>query len=110
MSEIELGRFFEACAGSETMMARYEAMPLPDLIFAARCSGFDIRGQDFGKLVGGMEVWRITVADGEDIAAASKLWRHMWGRSHLAYVVKELWGGMDPEARTALVTGNGSNG
>jgi hypothetical protein len=110
MSAVELGRFFEACADSEAIMARYEAMPLPDLIFAARCSGFDIRGEDFVKLVGGMELWRITVADGEEISAANTLWRHMWGRSHLAYVVKELWGRMDPEARTALLTGDGSDG
>lgn len=91
-------------------MARYEVMALPDLIFAARCSGFDIRGEDFGPLVGGMEVWRITVADGEDIGAASTLWRHMWGRSRLAYVVQELWGHMDAQTRAALVTGDDRDG
>lgn len=110
MSAAELGRFFDACAQSDAMLARYEQMPLPDLIFAARCWGYDIRGEDFGQLIGGMEVWRIVEADGEEIGAESRLWRQMWGRSRLAYVVQELWVRMDPQARATLVMGVGKDG
>ena len=103
MSVAELGRFFAHCATSPDVIARYEKMALPDLIFAARCEGFSLEARDFGTLIGGMEVWRSTVADHQAIDAKSRLWRAMWGRSRLDYVVRELWEGMDPAARAALV-------
>lgn len=105
MSVAELDRFFALCASTPAVLARYEGMALPDLMFAARCDGFALQPGDFGALIGGMEVWRITVADGQAIDGESRLWRAMWGRSRLDYVVHELWAPMDPAARAALVTG-----
>lgn len=104
MSVAELGRFFAHCASTPAVLARYEPMALPDIMFAARCDGFDLAVADFGVLIGGMEVWRITVADCQPIDGKSRLWIAMWGRSRLDYVVRELWMPMDPVARGALVS------
>lgn len=107
MSISELGRFLAVCASRPPVLARYEPMALPDLMFAARCDGFDLAPEDFGALIGGLEVWRITVADGQTIDGESRLWRAMWGRSRLDYVVNELWAPMPPAARDALMAGAG---
>ncbi len=104
MSVSELARFLEHCSDRPDVLARYERMALPDLMFAARCDGFDLRTGDFGTLIGGMEVWRITVADGQPIDGESRLWRAMWGRSRLDYIVHELWAPMDAVARNTLVS------
>lgn len=105
MSLAELGRFLTQCVQDPGFQARYEVLPLSDLIFAARCEGYQLQPKDFGGLIGGMEVWRITVADGQAIDAASALWRRMWGRTRLDYVAHELWAAMDPAARAALLKG-----
>jgi hypothetical protein len=105
MSTAELSRFLAACANSRAMLERYEPMALPDLIFSARCYGYDIQPGDFGTVIGGLEVRRIIDVDKQGIGADSTLWRHMWGRSRLAYVVDELWAKTDDTVREALLTG-----
>jgi hypothetical protein len=105
MSMSELGRFLDACADSPVMLARYESMPLPDLLFAARCAGYNIGVGDFGPLVGGLEVHRIMTLDKQEIGADNTLWLHMWGRSRLAYVTHELWRKTAPAVRATLMEG-----
>ena len=43
--------------------------------------------------------------DRQQIDASSTLWRHMWGRSRLAYVAHELWATTDPAVRATLMEG-----
>lgn len=105
MSLPELGRFLQACVDAPDMLARYESMPLPDLVFAARCAGYGIGVGDFGPLIGGLEVHRIMTTDRQQIDATSTLWRTMWGRSRLAYVTHELWAKTDAGVRTTLMEG-----
>ena len=106
MSLTEAARFFDDCRASPEMMARFDTMPLPDILFAAKCAGYDFQVEDLSTLIGGMEVWRIMTEDGQEIGAESSLWLRMWGRSRLDYVVKELWSKMDLIARDELVAGD----
>jgi hypothetical protein len=105
MSLPELGRFLQDCVDTPDMLARYESMPLPDLVFALRCAGYDIGGGDFGPLVGGLEGHRIITLDRQQFDASSTLWQLMWGRSRLAYVVHELWARTDTAVRATLMEG-----
>ena len=97
--------FFEKCAVQPKMLARYETMPVPDMLFAASCEGYTFNVEDLGKLIGGMEVWRIMQVDKQEINGESALWRYMWGRSRLDYVVKELWLKTDAATRKSLIDG-----
>ena len=55
MSVRNAALFFEKCAVQPKMLARYETMPVPDMLFAASCEGFTFNVEDLGKLIGGME-------------------------------------------------------
>ena len=106
MSVKNAARFFEKCAAQPKMLARYETMPLPDMLFAASCEGYSFNVGDLSKLIGGMEVWRIMQVDKEEIDGQSTLWCHMWGRSRFDYVVNELWSKTDEVTRKSLIDGD----
>ncbi len=97
--------FFQKCADQPDLLVRYEKLPVPDMIFAARCDGYSFDVGDLGKLIGGMEVARIMQVDKQEINGESTLWRFMWGRSRLDYVVNELWRKTDDATRRTLMEG-----
>ena len=105
MSVKNAALFFEKCAAQPKMLARYEIMPVPDMLFAASCEGYAFNVDDLSKLIGGMEVWRIMQVDKQEINGESTLWRYMWGRSRLDYVVNELWSKTDEATRKSLIDG-----
>jgi hypothetical protein len=86
----ETARFLECCLSDPDLMARYEGKPLPDLVLQARCDGYAFGPSDLSRIIGDMEVWAIVTVAAEQIDASSSLWRRMWGRSRLDYVVREL--------------------
>ena len=105
MSVKNAALFFAKCAVQPEMLARYETMPIPDMLFAASCEGYTFNFDDLGKLIGGMEVWRIMQVDKQEINGESTLWGYMWGRSRLDYVVNELWTKTDEATRKNIIDG-----
>lgn len=105
MSRLEAARFFQACLADPAMLARYETKPLPDLVLQARCEGFAFGPTALSGMIGEMEVWKIMTVAAEPIDASSSLWRQMWGRSRLHYIVRELWATLDEVTRLRISTG-----
>lgn len=105
-SRQEAARFLEACRTDPTVLTRFEGKPLADLVLHARCDGFDFSRADLSAMIGEMEVWAIMTVAGEGIDSSSSLWRTMWGRSRLDYVVRELWTVLDDATRLHITFGS----
>jgi hypothetical protein len=102
-----VARLFEDCRADPALLSRYEGKPLPDLVLQARCDGYAFAPADLSGMIGEMEVWMIVTIAGEPIDASSNLWRKMWGRSRLDYVVRELWVGLDEPTRMRISSSEG---
>jgi hypothetical protein len=82
--------FLLAARDDEAVRARYSGRDLTRLLFHARNDGFDFTADELADVVGALEADVIVVKDGDPFDATSGLWRRMWGRSHLDYVVEHV--------------------
>jgi hypothetical protein len=91
MSKQQVLDFFAACAADEAMLERYSTKQLPSLLLHVRLAGYDISQKDLTDVIGAMEVDVIMQRMGEQIDGNSSLWRQMWGRPRLRYVIDGLY-------------------
>ncbi|MFC0544850.1 Nif11-like leader peptide family natural product precursor [Kutzneria chonburiensis] len=79
--------FLTAVRSDAAMSARYGRRDLGQLLFHAKNDGFDFTAEDVTAVVGQLEINIIVAKDGEAVDGNSSLWRDMWGRPYLDYVV-----------------------
>ncbi|MGL5925979.1 hypothetical protein [Chroococcidiopsis sp.] len=91
MSKESVIDFFRVCYRDTTLFAKFEQKNLPEVILHAKSLGYSFNGEELAEVIGGMEAQIITERMGEAIDANSSLWRRMWGKSRLQYVVEELF-------------------
>jgi hypothetical protein len=70
----------------------YGTRDLTRLVFHARNDGFDFTADDVADVVGALEANVIVTKDGDPFDATSRLWRRMWGVTHLDYVLDGVVG------------------
>ncbi|MFO0957560.1 MAG: EthD domain-containing protein [Isosphaeraceae bacterium] len=90
MARIDVVRFLLDCASDDGMLRSFDGRNLPELLFHAKARGYPFAAADLSAVAGGLEAYVITRRMGEAIGPSSGLWRRMWGKSHLQYVVDEL--------------------
>ncbi|NHC34273.1 Nif11 family protein [Scytonema millei] len=91
MSKESVIDFFRVCHHDTTLFAKFESKNLSEVIFHAKSLGYSFNGEELAEVIGGMEAQIITERMGEAIDANSSLWRRMWGKSRLQYVIEELF-------------------
>jgi hypothetical protein len=91
MSKASVIDFFRVCHSDTKLLEKFEQKNLPEVIFHAKSLGYSFNGEELAEVIGGMEAQIITERMGEAIGANSSLWRKMWGKSRLHYVVEELF-------------------
>ena len=93
-------RFLIAIRDNPAMLACYTQRNLSQILFHAKNEGFDFTAQEMAEVVGKLEANVILTKDHDPFDATSRLWREMWGRCHLEYLVdhvvrrhtdQELW-------------------
>ena len=92
MSHTNVLRFLSAARTDAAMLSNYDQRNLSQLLFHARNDGFEFTAADVADVVGTLEASTILTKDRDPFDATSRLWRHMWGSYHLAYVVEHLLG------------------
>jgi hypothetical protein len=100
MSQESFLKFLSAARENPALLARYNQRNLSQLLFHAKNEGFDFTAGDVAEVVGKLEANVILTKDRDPFDATSRLWREMWGRYHLEYLVthvvqrhtdEELW-------------------
>lgn len=90
MSDVNFLRFLTAARDDPALLARYDGFNMAQLIFHAGDDGYRFGVPHIESVVGKLEANVILDKDGEAFDGGSTLWRAMWGRRHLDYVVNHL--------------------
>jgi hypothetical protein len=105
MSQRDFMQFLCDTRDSLAMLTRYAERNLAQLMFHAKNEGYEFSAADISAVVGGLEANVILKLDGEPMDGSSSLWRGMWGRTYLEYVIADvvlrhtdhdLWAVLDP--------------
>ena len=75
---------------SPALLAQYDRRNLVQLLFHARCAGYDFTAEDVANVAGKLEANVILEKDHDPFDATSGLWRRMWGSRHLGYLVEHV--------------------
>lgn len=90
VSHQDFVRFLRTVRDNPAKLAEYDRRNLPQLLFHAKTEGYDFTADDIAGVVGAMEASTVLTKDGEQIDGDSGLWRRMWGRRHLGYLVDHV--------------------
>ncbi|MET9338087.1 hypothetical protein [Nonomuraea sp. NPDC003804] len=90
MSQAEFVRFLRAARDSPAMLDRYAPMDMSRMMFHARGDGFRFTIAEAGQVIGRLEVDVVVGKDGEPFDGSSGLWRQMWARRYLDYLVHDV--------------------
>jgi hypothetical protein len=90
MSVPDFARFLRKLDDDAEYLSRYSHRNVSQLIFHAQNDGFTFSTGDISAVVGTLEAAVIMAKDHEEIDANSSLWRSMWGKPHLDYLVSEV--------------------
>jgi Nif11 domain len=107
MSQESFVRFLLAVRRSVAMKARYDGQNLSEVLFHARNEGYSFTAEDT-TLVGALEANVILAKDGDAYDGSSRLWREMWGRRHLEYLVDHVVARYTDQELEALIAKSGS--
>jgi hypothetical protein len=102
--------FLVAARDRPALLARYNRRSLSQLLFHARNEGYDFTADDVADVVGKLEASVILGKDGDPFDGTSRLWREMWGRCHLEYLVDHVVRRHTDEELRALVAGSEASG
>jgi hypothetical protein len=103
MSQESFLKFLSAARGSIAMLARYNQRNLSQLLFQAKNEGFDFTAEEVADVVGILEDNVILNKDHDQIDGSSRLWREMWWRYHLEYLVNHVVGRHTDEELRSLI-------
>jgi hypothetical protein len=90
MAQPEFVRFLRAVRDDAGLLAGYDGRSLAQVLFHARGAGFEFTQADAEEVIGRLEYDLVTVGDGQRFDGGSELWRHMWGRRYLGYLVDHV--------------------
>lgn len=90
MSQQSFLDFLLAAKASPLMLARYNGRNLAQLLLHAKYDGYDFSADDVADVAGRLEASVILSKDQDPFDETSRLWRRMWGRRHLGYLIDEV--------------------
>jgi len=90
MSHASFIAFLKAARDDHSLLARYDGRNLEQIVFHARNEGYEFTNQEVAQVVGALEANVIMNKDKSPFDGTASLWRRMWGRMHLDYLVKEV--------------------
>ncbi len=90
MSQESFLEFLLAAHRDNAMLNTYNQRNLHQLLFHARNDGFEFTTDDVAQVAGVMEAGVILTKDGDPFNSTSRLWKQMWGRYHLEYLVNQV--------------------
>ena len=90
MSHESFMAFLKSARDDRSLFARYDERNLEQIVFHARNEGYDFTNQEVAQVVGALEANVILTKDKNPFDGTSSLWRRMWGRRHLDYVVNDV--------------------
>lgn len=96
-------RFLVTAHDDPGFLARYQQRNHTQLLFHAKNDGFDFSAWDLAEVVGRLEANIVLTKDHDPYDGTARLWRQMWGRWHLGYVVDQVRRHTDEEL-TALIS------
>ena len=101
-------KFFVAARDDPAMVARYDQRSLSQLLFHAKNDGFDFSAWDLAEVAGRIEASIILTKDRDPYDGTARLWRQMWGRYHLGYLVDQVRRHTDDELNALLAPPQGA--
>jgi hypothetical protein len=90
MSQGSFLKFLMAARGNTAILARYNQRNLSQLLFHAKNDGFEFTADEVAEVVGTLEASVILNKDRDPFDGTSRLWREMWGKYHLEYLVNHV--------------------
>jgi Nif11 domain len=90
MSQESVLKFLSAAQESAAVLARYNRRNLSELLFHAKNEGFDFTADELAEVIGKLEANVILSKDRDPYDGTSRLWRQMWGRRHLEYLIDHV--------------------
>jgi hypothetical protein len=90
MSQASFLKFLTAASESAAILSRYNQRNLSQLLFHAKNEGFDFTAEEMAEVIGKLEASVILVKDQDPFDGSSRLWREMWGKYHLEYLVNHV--------------------
>jgi hypothetical protein len=107
MAQHEFVRFLRAVRDDPALLAAYDRRSLAQVLFHARGDGFDFDRADAEEVIGRLEYDLVTVGDGQPFDGSSSLWRQMWGRRYLGYLVDHVVRRYPEDRLAAIGAGEG---
>lgn len=90
MSQESFLKFLSAVRDSPAVLTSYNQRNLSQLLFHAKNDGFDFTAGDVAEVAGKLEANVILTKDHDPFNGSSRLWREMWGKCHLEYLVNHV--------------------
>ncbi len=100
--------FFVAARNDPALLARYDQRNLSQLLFHAKNDGFDFSAWDLAEAAGRVEASIILTKDRDPFNGSARLWRQMWGRNHLSYLIDQIRRHTDDELRVLIAPAQGT--
>jgi hypothetical protein len=110
MSVEDVLEFLKKARDDPAMLARYNQRNLSALLFHAKNEGFDFTAANLADVAGKLEANVILQKDHDPFDETSRLWREMWGRFHLEYLVGRVVSRHSDEELKSVIEGNGVGG
>jgi hypothetical protein len=104
MSQESFLKFLMAVRRDAALLTRYNRRNLSQMLFHAKNDGFGFTAQDVAEVAGKLEASVILSKDHDSFDGNSRLWREMWGKRHLEYLVKHVVSRHGDEELRALIT------
>jgi hypothetical protein len=109
MSQESFLEFLSAARGNAAVLARYNRRNLSELLFQTKNEGFDFTAEEVAELIGKLEANVILTKDRDPYDGTSRLWREMWGRRYLEYLVNHVVSRHTDEELRSLVDARGKD-
>jgi hypothetical protein len=84
--------------------ARYAHRNLAQLLFHAKNDGHAFTSAELADVAGALEASVILSKDQDAFDGTSRLWGHMWGRTHVDYLITQVVARHSDEELDALVS------
>src|SRR5579883_2976251 len=110
MSQESFMSFLVAARDRPALAQRYYPRNLSQILFHAKNDGFDFTADEMAEVIGKLEANTIINKDHDPFDGTSRLWREMWGASHLEYLVEKVVRRHTDDELRALISASGGAG
>jgi hypothetical protein len=101
-------KFFTTARDDPAFLIRYQQRNLSQLLFHAKNDGFEFSAWELAEVAGRIEASIILTKDRDPFDGTARLWRQMWGRFHLGYLVDQVRRHSDAELTALLQPRDGA--